>query len=454
MRKFVEETYYHLPSVLRSAMVNFYGYFLSRNRFGWKYKKYFEFFKKTQWQSPEEIKQFQMAKLKEIMGIAYQKVPYYRKLFSEYGLTAGDFHTFDDLKKLPILTKEIIRCNFSNLLNEDIKNMDVIRSYSSGTTGQKLEFYIPKELAYNVNYSLLYRFYDWAGIKLRDKRITIGGRLFTKKAPYWVYNKAENQLLLSIHHLGNDTVDDYIEKIRKFSPVFIQGHPTGIFFISQRMVEKGTSIDVKAVFTTGETLDESQREVIKKAFNTEVFDSYGLSECVVTAFECERHNGFHEGSELGIMEFEKTNSCLYKVIGTSLWNYAMPFIRYEIEDLVELSPTEKCTCGRGLPLKIRKVSGRIDDVVFSPDENIILPVSVRMRIKPLLKSFENYQLQQLDKNNYALLIEGTLNETRRNKFLETLKEILGNSARIKIKEIDKIMTLGGKVRNIVNFHKH
>ena len=55
---------------------------------------------------------------------------------------------------------------------------------------------------------------------------------------------------------------------------------------------------------------------------------------------------------------------------------------------------------------------------------------------------------------YALLIKGSLNETRRNKFLETLREILGNSAQIKIKEINKIMTLGGKVRNIVNFHKH
>jgi len=435
-------------------MANFYGYFLSRNRFGGKYEKYFEFFKKTQWQSPEEIKQFQMTKLKEMMEIAYQKVPYYKNLFSEYGLTPGDFHTFDDLKKLPILTKEIIRCNFSNLLNEDIKKMNVIRSSSSGTTGQKLEFYIPKELAYNVNFSLLYRFYDWAGVKLRDKRITIGGRLFTKKAPYWVYNKAENQLLLSIHHLSNETVDDYIEKIRKFSPVFIQGHPTGIFFLSQRMVESGISVSSKAVFTTGETLDQNQREVIMKAFNTEVFESYGLGESVVAAFECEEHNGFHEASEIGIMEFEKTASGLYNIIGTSLWNDAMPFIRYRIEDLVELTSSGKCTCGRGLPLKIKRVVGRIDDVIFSPDDNIILPVSIRMRIKPLLRPFENYQLQQLDIKEYALLIEGKLSDLRKNKFLKTLKEILGNYAQIKVEETNKIMTESGKIRNIINFYKH
>jgi phenylacetate-CoA ligase len=453
MRKFSEEIYYHLPYAVRSAMVNIYGYFLSRNRFGGKYEKYFEFFEKTQWQSPEKIKEFQIRKLKEIIEVAYQKVPYYKRLFSEYGLTPNDFHTFNDLKKLPTLTKKIIQCNFPDLINEDIKKTNVIRSFSSGTTGQKLEFYLPKELAYNIRYSLMYRFYNWAGVKLGDKRVTIGARFFTKRKPYWLYNKAENQLLLSIHHLNKETVDSYIEKIKEFSPVFVQGHPTGIFFISQRMLESGVSIHVKAVFTTGETIDESQKEIVMEAFNAGVFDSYGSGESVIAAFECERHNGLHEASEFGVIEFQEVKSGLYKVIGTSLWNDAMPFIRYEIEDLVELSPKEKCTCGRGLPLKIKKILGRIDDIIFSPNGQIILPVSVRVRIKSLLKSFENYQLQQLDKKEYALLIKGKLNESRKNKFLKALKETLGDSAQIKIEEIDKIMTEGGKIRNIVNFYK-
>jgi phenylacetate-CoA ligase len=441
------------PYFIRFAMINLYGYLLARRRFGNKFEEYFEFFEKTQWQTPEDIKKFQMSKLRQIIEIAYRKVPYYRRLLSKYGLTPDDFHEIDDLKKLPTLTKQDIRGNFHDLLNEDIKNISITKDYSSGTTGQKLEFYLPKELAFNVNYSLVYRSYSWAGIHLGDKRVTIGARLFAKKTPYWIYNKAENQLLLSIHHLNEETVDSYIEKIKQFSPVFIQGHPTGISFISQRMVQSGTSIGVKAVCTTAETLDDSQRKAIMQAFNTEVFESYGSSECVIAAFECEKHTGFHEASELGIIEFEKTPSGLYKVIGTSLWNYAMPFLRYEIEDLVELSPNDRCSCGRGLPLKIKRILGRIDDVLASPDGGIILPVSIRMQIKPLLKPFENYQLQQLDKKEYTLLVEGKLNDLRKNQFLKATKEVLGDLAEVEIKEADRLMTKGGKVQNILNLYK-
>lgn len=453
IKSLLEKICYSSPYFIRFALINIYGYLLSRRRFGGKFGEYFEFFEKTQWQSPEDIKEFQMNKLRQIMKIAYRKVPYYRRLLSEYGLTPDDFNDIDDLKKLPTLTKQDIRDNFHDLLNEDIRNLSVTKDYSSGTTGQKLEFYLPKELAFNVNYSLTYRFYSWAGVNVGDSRVTVGARFFTNRPPYWIYNKAENQLLLSIHHLNEETVDSYIEKIRRFAPVFIQGHPTGISFIAQRMVQSGTSISVKAVCTTAETLDDSQRKIITQAFSTEVFESYGASESVIAAFECEKHIGFHEASELGIIEFEKTNSGLYKVIGTSLWNYAMPFLRYEIEDLVELSPNDRCSCGRGLPLKIKRILGRVDDILSSPDGGIILPVFIRTKIKPLLKPFENYQLQQLDKKEYALLIEGRLSDLRKNQFLKAAKEALGDLARVEVKKADRLMTEGGKIQNILNFYK-
>ena len=246
--------------------MNVCGYFLSRNRFGGKYEEYSKLFEHTQWLSEEKIQEFQANKLQEVIKAACRKVPYYKRLFSELRLTAEDVQTPRDLKKLPILEKETFRCYSSELLNEDIRNMNVTKRFSSGTTGQKLEFYLPTTLAYNINYALMYRFYNWAGIKRGDRRITLGGKLFTKNPPYWLYNSAENQLLLSIHHLNNETVDSYIKKVKRFSPVFIQGHPTGIFFLSQRMVESGISVSLKAVFTTGETLDQNQREVISHFF--------------------------------------------------------------------------------------------------------------------------------------------------------------------------------------------
>ena len=300
---------------------------------------------------------------------------------------------------------------------------------------------------------MLYRFYSWHGIRVGDKRITIGGRVFTKKPPYWIFNRAENQLLLSIHHLNERTVDEYIRKIREFSPFFIQGHPSGIYFIAQRMLDLNVTIPIKIIFTTGETLFDYQRYAIMKAFDCDVFESYGLGESVIAAFECERHSGFHEASEYGIIEFEKDISNLYRVIGTSLWNEPMPFIRYEIEDLVELNEDNKCACGRVLPLKIKKIVGRIDDVIMSPEGLSILPVTIRMSIKPYLYSFESYQFVQVDKNEYILFVTNDITKDRQYILLNILKEILGETAKIKVYLVNELIIKGGKMRNVINLYR-
>ncbi|MGB9858160.1 MAG: phenylacetate--CoA ligase family protein [Dictyoglomaceae bacterium] len=446
----LQEIVYNSPYFVRTALINIYGCYLAKKRFGKEFQKHYNFLQESQWWSLEDLKEFQIKKLKEIINIAYYKVPYYKRLFLEYGLTPNDINTIEDLKKLPTLNKNIIRQNFNELINKYVNKTKIIKHYSSGTTGQKLKFYLPKELAYGINFAQLYRFYSGAGINLGDRRVTIGGRIFTYKSPYWVFNKAENQLLLSIHHLNENTVDEYLEKIRNFKPIFIQGHPTGIYFLAKRLADLGKAIPVKAVFTTGETLFDYQREIIMKAFECNVFESYGLGESVILAFECEKHDGFHEASEYGIIELERDSSGLYKVIGTSLWNYVMPFIRYEIEDLVEISKDYKCSCGRGLPIKIKKIIGRVDDILTSVEGRTVFPVTIRMAIKPLLKSFETYQIQQIGKDEYVFLITGNSNKERKRVILSVLKGILGENSKIQIESVDKIMTSGGKVRNVVN----
>lgn len=449
------ERFYDSPYIIKKMLINLYGYDLAKKRFSGNYKYYSNFFNDTQWWNLSKIEEYQIQKLKGILDIAYKKIPYYKKLFQDYNLSPKSFNSIKDLEKLPITTKEVIRKNFNSFINEDLKKINFIKTSTSGSTGVKFHFFIPKELYFNINCALIYRFYKWAGINRFDKRITIGARYFTNKPPYWIFNKAENQLLFSIHHLEKEIIDIYIDKILEFKPVFIQGHPSGIYYLAKRMLEREKLFSVKAIFTTGETLFRLQRKIIEEAFNTKIYESYGSNESVIAAFECEKHTGFHEASELGIIELKKTNdnSNLYKVIGTSLWNTAMLFIRYEMGDLVEVSHNKFCSCNRGLPLKIKKIIGRIDEVIFSVEGRLILPVTIRMTIKPLLEAFENYQFQQIGEKEYLLLLEDRVGKERKNIFINTLKKILGDSTKIEVKKVEKIITKVGKIRNVVNLYK-
>jgi phenylacetate-CoA ligase len=64
------------------------------------------------------------------------------------------------------------------------------------------------------------------------------------------------------------------------------------------------------------------------------------------------------------------------VVGTSLWNYAMPLIRYRTGDYARIhrgNPT--CECGRGLPLSLSKLEGRRDDIIITPGNHYIPAVN-------------------------------------------------------------------------------
>ena len=434
------------PQPLRFALVNVYGWRLARQRFRSPFAACCDWLEQTQWWSPDDIEAFQSARFERILAHAREHVPYYR------GLGVAD----PRLAAQPLLTKETLRERGSALGSEMAARRRLVRERSSGTTGQQLEFALPRLLAHTLNYALLYRFYGWAGVRRGDRRVTLGGRRLATRPPYSVYNRAENQLLLSVAHLNERTVDDYVARIRAFAPVFIAAHPSAAAFVAERMRRRRQTLPMRAVFTTGETLDAAQREDIERAFACEVFESYGLTESVVAAFECEEHRGFHEAIELGITELLPHSPQLRSVVGTSLWNDVMPFIRYQTGDLVEPADGERCACGRGLPIRFRRVVGRADDVLRTPDGRTVIPVAVRMVVKPHLLPFEAYQVQQVDRRSYRVLLAGVggrppaLTAKREHALRRALGEVLGDDARLRIDGVEAIETGGLKPRTVVN----
>jgi phenylacetate-CoA ligase len=443
------------PHVVRTALINAYGWQLAKQRFRPPYGACRDWLEQTQWWTPDEIEAFQNRRLAHIVATARLRVPYYRSLDIAESIDDGRCSK-SDLGGLPLLSKQTLRRNAAALVSETAARRRPVREHSSGTTGQRLEFTLPRLLAHSLNYALLYRFYGWAGVRQGDRRVTLGGRVLSSRAPYWVHNRAENQLLLGVAHLHEGTVDDYIERMRSFAPVFLAGHPSAAAFIAERLRRRRETVPLRAVFTTGETLDPAQREDIEHAFRCEVFESYGLAESVVAGFECEEHRGFHEAVELGIMELVPHSHGLSTVVGTSLWNDVMPFIRYSTDDLVEPADSPRCPCGRGLPIRFGRVVGRGDDILRTPDGKTVIPVAVRMLVKPHLLPFETYQVQQLDRRSYRVLLAGgdgrppRLTPGREHSLHAALREVLGREVSLRIDAVEGIETAGLKARTVVN----
>jgi len=448
--EFVNKCLYKSPYFIRNIGINIYGLYLYKHRFNKEFWNLYRCLKDYQYSNPEKMVIIQFQKLREMVKYAYNNTDYYRRLLDEYGIRPKDITSFEDFQNIPLLTRETIIKNFDSLISKNFPKKEKVLGHTSGTTGEKLHFYLPKSLMWELNYAHLYLLYSWGGIRPLDKRATIGARFFTEKPPYWSYNRFENQLLLSIHHLDSLTVRDYIKKIDSFKPVLIQGHPSGIHFIAQKIIEYKfhLSFTPKAIFTTGETLYPDQRVEIEEAFNTKIFETYGTGESVIIAGTCVHNCGFHELSDYGYMELLPTD----EIVGTSLYNEAMPFIRYKIGDMAEpVKDIPSRSCKVSYPVKAKKIIGRIDDRIVLPNGKVIFPVTIRMKVKSLLHVGENYQLIQHSlKELESILQLNNPDEERVNRLKEVIEEIVKDKyISLEVKLVEKI-DHKGKMRNIIS----
>src|SRR5712692_8714350 len=69
----------------------------------------------TQWLSAERLAEYQFTRLQRLLEFAYAHVPYYRAILDRHGLPAGHLDSPDDLRRIPFLTRELIRTSFDDL---------------------------------------------------------------------------------------------------------------------------------------------------------------------------------------------------------------------------------------------------------------------------------------------------------------------------------------------------
>jgi phenylacetate-CoA ligase len=83
-----------------------------------------------------------------------------------------------------------------------------------------------------------------------------------------------------------------------------------------------------------------------------------------------------------------------RVIVTGLYNYVMPFIRYELGDIA-VAGAGNCPCGRTLPV-IARVEGRSRNAFVFRDGSRMWPRTSMVRAMAPFVPFTRFQMVQLD----------------------------------------------------------
>ena len=101
-----EKIYPHLPIFMQNIACSMHGRNQRKLRYGGEFHELLRWLEQSQWWPETTIQQYQQDQLRKIIGHAYNTVPYYRRVFDKLKLKPDDIKTTDDLRKIPVLTKE------------------------------------------------------------------------------------------------------------------------------------------------------------------------------------------------------------------------------------------------------------------------------------------------------------------------------------------------------------
>jgi phenylacetate-CoA ligase len=456
---YAQQLYSKVPYWLQGVLLNAYALRVHRERYGLPFTKALNDLRKTEWFDQGKIQDYQFSRVRALLEHAYTTVPFYRKLYDEHGVGPKDVVSLEDLRRLPLVTREDIREAGTSLISSKYKVRNLTHGHTSGTTGSPLSFYWDKQTCVYTN-AVDWRQKEWGGVLYGERIALLLGRTVvpTGKSdpPFWHEDKLHKMLWMSSFHLAENFLPHYLAKLREYRPAAVEGYPSTVYVLARYLKSIGQTLPVKAVFTSSETLLPFQRELIEERFVAPVFDFFGMAERVAFATQCAEAHAYHLNFEYAFNEIVDSagkpvapgeNGYL---VGTSLLNFGMPFIRYKSSDVSAIQGGQ-CACGRFMP-RLQGVTTKDEDIVVTPEGKLLSSSVLTHPFKPL-DSVEESQLIQ--ENTHLLLVK----VVRRPNFTEqdsahlvtALRERLGPTMRIEIQFVDRIpRTAAGKFRWVIS----
>jgi len=371
MSPWLESIYYKSPVILQNLAVSAMGLKLRAERYtpagDRKYKELME----TQHYSQEQMRDYQADAFARLARHAINNTVYYSTWAKQQNINAQDIKSIADLARFPVIEKSFIRENAALFKAAQLaSNVKPIILHTSGTTGTPLPVFTDAN-SRSEHYAFFSRLRAWYGVESDDRRATLFGRIIMpaaqKQPPFWRYDAAQKNLLMSSYHLSTNNLIHYYNKLHDYQPQEIFSYPSSIIRLAEFILAQGLPpLKLKLLMTTAEHLHDWQKKLLQQAFDAPLVNQYGCTEMAFFVSTLPDGNFcFHP--EHGIAEVRQASSALSSVgegelIVTGLVNYSMPVIRYAIGDTVTLGDVNP----HGFQ-QLLEVHGRKDDVIYMLD---------------------------------------------------------------------------------------
>lgn len=399
----------------------------------------------SQWLSEKQIKHQQFKQLATLLGHAYETVPFYRKRLEEAGFHPQRGVNAEIFANLKLLQRSDIQLSHDALISRKIPkdHGELFEHHTSGSTGMPIKSVGTDITQFFWRVNAL-RDHLWHKRDLSGKLAAIRTTVKDGVSPGWgpitdaVYKTGPGVMM----NIKTD-IDEQMRWLNGQQPNYLLSHPSNIYALAKKCIEEDVNLNrLHQVRTFGEAISPELRAICLKAWGAPVVDAYSAEEIGYIALQCPESEAYHIQSESLLVEVlnKEGRACAPgetgRVVITTLHNFAMPLIRYEIRDYAEVG--EKCPCGRGLPV-LKRIMGRQRNLITLPDGKQHWPsfpeeswghIAPIRQIQLVQKSFELIEVR--------LVSDRPLTDKEEGQLIKVLQEQLGYPFSITLKYLDKI----------------
>jgi phenylacetate-CoA ligase len=407
----------------------------------------------SQWWTPERLAQEQFSQLVHVVAHAQATVPFYQRRFAELGIELSKLITPEGWRQLPLLSRRDIQLAGTSLhsSNPPPTHGRVTSTLTSGSTNQPVRT-LGTELAGFFWRAITLRDHIW---HQRDFGETFAAIRYTgdnealppdgRRTDNWGSATAGlfatgPAFLLNVR----SSLEEQADWLARVNPGYLLGYPSVLLGIAQHLERQGRRLPrLRELRTFGEILEPECRAVCQRVFGVKTVDMYSSQEVGYLGLQCSEHEHYHVMSENVLVEVldEQGQPCgageTGRVVVSTLHNFAMPLLRYDIGDYAEVG--QPCSCGRGLPT-LRRILGRQRNLLVLPNGERRWPIfdaGERPEDLPLFYQFQIIQ-RSLSKVDVNVVRDADLSPHEADILKRYVQQMLGHPFEVAIARVAAI----------------
>lgn len=278
------------------------------------------------------------------------------------------------LKNIPVTKKSLVREHTDRFYVPAVPPSEgkLITWYTSGSSGHPMELRLTSQF-FAVNHLERARLLQGWGFERYTSCVAIKNP--TTEHPRGT-TKSKQGKGQSVHTLYTGDACEALDFIVKTGTHVLESRPSMCAAILQHAADKGVNLPLALITTMSELVPDQFRAMVRSLPGCLLVDRYATNENLMIACECAQCGAYHPADRQLVLEVLDDNDKpakagkMGRVIVTSLFNRAMPLIRYEIGDYAIVGETD--TCPRA-SMSLTRIAGRDRNIFKLPGGRKVMP---------------------------------------------------------------------------------